>query len=157
MEGEAGLGGGDSPGPTAVGGEAGIGVWLRGDGWEGFAVGLRGVLKGDLKGLERASVLSRRRRLRGGRADIVPGGGLWTTEDQWFSLLSQSISPANGPAYLRGCMNAAGAKFVGGTSRHLYRFRLDNFRVEYFHRDHDSCRLSIVWLKAGCTSIWNGH
>ena len=70
LEGEVDLGSGDLLGSPVVGGEAGIGVWPRGDGDEGFVVGLRGVLKGDLKGLERASVLSRRRRLRDGRADM---------------------------------------------------------------------------------------
>lgn len=74
MEGEADLGVADLLGLSVVGGEAGIGVWLRGDGEEGFAGGSRGVLKGDLKGLERASVLSRRRRLRDGRADISVRG-----------------------------------------------------------------------------------
>ena len=87
LEGGAGLGGGgDLDDLDVVGGEAGVGVWLRDDGGEVFAVGLRGVLKGDLKGLERASVLSRRRRLGGGRADILLGGGLWTAGDQWFPL-----------------------------------------------------------------------
>ena len=33
-------------------------------------MGLRGVLKGDLKGLESAEEVSRRRRLRGGGGDM---------------------------------------------------------------------------------------
>lgn len=80
LEGEAGLGVGNLLGGSVVGEDAGVGLWMRGDGGGGFAVGLRGVLKGDLKGLERASVLSRRRRLKGGRADIV-GGGFRTVEN----------------------------------------------------------------------------
>lgn len=36
-----------------------------------MAVGLRGVLKGDLKGLERAEELSMRRRFTGGGGDIM--------------------------------------------------------------------------------------
>lgn len=50
------------------------GVWCSGDDWGSLVVALRGVLKGDLKGLERAEEESRRRRLRGGGGDI---GALW--------------------------------------------------------------------------------
>ena len=53
-------------------------------------VGLRGVLKGDLKGLDSASELSSRRRLRGGWGDIVFSAALvlvlcrvWSSAFAW--------------------------------------------------------------------------
>ena len=76
FDGEVGLGGEEvggrwSFGLVIVGVESVVVGSCKGEGPMGLSVDFKGVLKGDLKGLERAEELERRRRLSGGVGDMV--------------------------------------------------------------------------------------